>query len=164
MKKPLWINYLWISFSILFADQLSKILVRSLMPDKSFPVLGEFFRMTHVQNFGAAFSLSFGSPFLNRIIFICISFVFLFFIYYILNKSNSKTEWFAYSLVIGGALGNLIDRILLGSVTDFLDFDFPDFIMHRWPIFNIADSSIVVAISILMVYYLFFEKKSPEVK
>lgn len=164
MKKPLWIKYLWISFCIIIADQITKIMVRSMMSNESFPVMGDFFRMTHVQNFGAAFSMSFGGPGLNRIVFITISIIFLILIYYVMNKSNSKTEWLAYSLVIGGAIGNLIDRIILGSVTDFLDFDFPDFIMQRWPIFNIADSSIVVAISILLIYYLFFEKKSSEVK
>ena len=134
------------------------------MPDNSIEVIGNLFRLTHVQNTGAAFSLSFGSPLTNSIVFISISFIFLILLVYIMNKSNSKTELLAYSLVIGGAVGNLLDRIILGSVTDFLDVDFPDFIMHRWPIFNIADSAIVIAITILLIYYVFFEKKTLEVK
>ncbi len=164
MKIAEWIKYLWISLVIVILDQVSKLLIRMNIPDNSVEVMGNFFRLTHVQNYGAAFSLSFGSPVLNRLIFISISFVFLIILAYIMNKSNSKAELIAYSLVIGGAIGNLLDRIILGSVTDFLDFDFPDFIMHRWPIFNIADSSIVIAISILLIYYIFFEKKTLEAK
>ena len=58
----------------------------------------------------------------------------------------------------------MIDRIILGKVTDFLWLDFPDVIMDRWPVFNIADSSIVVAIAIMAVYILFFNKKTEEDK
>ncbi|HOD55003.1 MAG TPA: signal peptidase II [Candidatus Cloacimonadota bacterium] len=159
-----WLKYLWISLTIIILDQITKLLVRIKMPDNSIEVIGNLFRLTHVQNTGAAFSLSFGSPLTNRIVFISISFIFLILLVYIMNKSNSKTELLAYSLVIGGAVGNLLDRIILGSVTDFLDVDFPDFIMHRWPIFNIADSAIVIAITILLIYYVFFEKKTLEVK
>lgn len=164
MAQIKWLKYLWISGIIIILDQLTKVLVRVFMPDMSHSVIGDFFRMTHVQNYGAAFSLSFGGPVLNRLIFILISIIFLIVIYFIMNKTESKVEHIAYSMVIGGAIGNLIDRIVLGSVTDFLDFDFPDFIMHRWPIFNIADSSIVLAIITLLIYFLFFEKKALEVK
>ncbi len=62
-------------------------------------------------------------------------------------------------MILGGAFGNLIDRIFFGGVTDFIWWDFPDFIMERWPVFNIADSSIVVAICLLVVYYLFFREE-----
>ncbi|MCD4651002.1 MAG: signal peptidase II, partial [Candidatus Cloacimonetes bacterium] len=54
---------------------------------------------------------------------------------------------------------NLIDRLIFGKVTDFIDSDFPDFIMYRWPTFNLADSSIVVAIIIFIIYIFFFEKR-----
>lgn len=157
-----WFKYLSISIVIILLDQISKILVRKFIAWKSIPVWGEFFKLTHVQNTGAAFSISLGSPLVNRVFFIIITLVFLVILYFIMKKTDSKTEMIAYSMVIGGAIGNLIDRIVYGSVTDFFDCDFPDFIMERFAIFNIADSSIVIAITILVIYYLFFEKKPLE--
>jgi len=88
-----------------------------------------------------------------------------------LKHSRTLLEKIAYSLIIGGAIGNLIDRVWLGSVTDFLDFDFFtinikrwDFYMDRWPIFNIADSSIVVAIFLMFIYIIFFENSRNSIK
>ncbi|HPY97061.1 MAG TPA: signal peptidase II [Candidatus Cloacimonadota bacterium] len=164
MKRKNNFQYLWISLLIIILDQATKILVRLKMSNQSIEVLGDFFRLTHVQNCGAAFSLSLGGPLFNRIAFTAITIIFLVVILYILKKSHSKSEQISYSLVIGGAIGNVIDRIFVGSVTDFLDFDFPDFIMERWPIFNVADSAIVIAITILLIYFIFFEKKAMEAK
>ncbi|MCL1826568.1 MAG: signal peptidase II, partial [Candidatus Cloacimonetes bacterium] len=150
-------SYLYISLYTIVFDQLSKIAVRTYMPDREIPVIGEFFKLTHVQNSGAAFSLSIGSEVTNRIVFSIVTFFMIFVILYLLSQSKHFLEKISYSLIIGGAIGNLADRALLGSVTDFLDFDFFtinikrfDFYMDRWPIFNIADSSIVVAISLLL--------------
>lgn len=159
IKKPY--NYLIISLIIIFLDQITKIAVRHFMVlGQSISVIGDLFRITYVQNPGAAFSLSFGSEATNRILFSIISFIMIFVIVILFKKSVTKWEKIAYSLIIGGAFGNLIDRILLGSVTDFLDSDFPDFIMERWPVFNIADSAIVVAVILLFVYTIFFEKRN----
>ncbi len=159
-----WAKYLSISVIVILLDQLSKFLVRKYMAWESHSVIGEFVKLTHVQNSGAAFSISLGSPMINRIFFITITFIFLIVLLIIMKKSESKTELIAYSLVVGGAIGNLIDRIIYGSVTDFVDCDFPDFIMERFAIFNVADSSIVIAICILIIYYLFFDKKPLEGK
>ena len=60
-------------------------------------------------------------------------------------------------MILGGAIGNLTDRIIFGSVTDFIWCDFPDFIMQRWPIFNIADSSIVIAMILLFISTIFLK-------
>lgn len=158
-------HFLKISALIIIFDQISKFIVRHFMLNQSIPVVGDFFRLTHVQNPGAAFSLSFGSPFFNRIFFSVITFIMIFIIMFMLKKSKNILEKISFSLIIGGAVGNLIDRILLGSVTDFLDFDFPDFIMERWPIFNIADSAIVIAVILLLFYTIFLEnKEKSEVK
>jgi signal peptidase II len=162
MKNAKW---LWLSLAVIVLDQISKAVIRHFMVQgQSIPVLGKFFMLTYTQNTGAAFSLSLGSPVVNRLFFIVITFVAVGFIAYLLNLSRHKWQNIGFSLVIGGAFGNVIDRIFLGSVTDFLDCDFPDFIMQRWPIFNIADSSIVIAMFILAIYILFFEhrKKLPQ--
>ena len=163
-KHPFY--YLFVSLVIVILDQVSKYIVRLFMPvNDSIPVLGEFFCLTHVQNPGAAFSLSLGSDGFNRVFFGSVAFIMIFVILFMLKKSKSAWEKLSYSLIIGGAIGNLTDRIILGAVTDFLDFDFPDFIMNRWPVFNVADSSIVVAVVLLLFYVLFIEnRKSPEAK
>ena len=62
-------------------------------------------------------------------------------------------------MVLGGALGNLIDRVLFGPVTDFFSMDFPDFIMERFPVFNIADSSIFIGVVLLIIDMLFIKDK-----
>jgi signal peptidase II len=160
-------NYLYISLIVIILDQISKIAVRYYMPlNHEISVIGNYFKLTHVQNFGAAFSLSIGSDMVNRIVFSIITFIMIFVILYMLKHSVTKIEKIAFSLIIGGAVGNLIDRVWLGAVTDFFDFDFItidiprwDFYMDRWPIFNIADSSIVVAMNLLFIYMIFFEKK-----
>ncbi len=157
--------YLWITLVIIIIDQLSKLLIRNLLE------LGEIIKITpkiiwitYVQNTGAAFSLSFGTPGLNKIVFIIVSLLAIFLIFYLLSKTSSKIEKISFALILGGAVGNLIDRIALGKVTDFIWCDFPDVIMTRWPVFNIADSSIVIAIAIMVGYTIFHRDKAMEEK
>lgn len=156
MKKT---AYFSITLLIVFLDQVSKFIIRNYVdfgPRNFIQVTEKYFWLTHVQNEGAAFSLSLGSDLINRVVFVIISLLASGLLIRLILTSKSKVETLSFSLILGGALGNLIDRIFLGSVTDFIWCDFPDFIMQRWPVFNIADSSIVIAISIMVVYYLFF--------
>ncbi|OQX70616.1 MAG: signal peptidase II [Candidatus Cloacimonas sp. 4484_275] len=160
---PFW----WISVLVIFLDQVSKYIVRNIIDFGSTNIIKiteNFFWLTHVQNTGAAFSLSFGNIIINKIFFIIFTVVAVVLIVLVSRKSKSQVEKFAFALILGGAIGNLIDRIVLGSVTDFIWWDFPDFVMQRWPVFNIADSSIVIALTILIVYTLFFNKKKLEEK
>jgi len=149
--------------TILIIDQVSKIYIRNLFADKNpgyyISVIGNFFRITFVQNYGAAFGISLFRPKINNIIFISISIIAIIIIIYLLLKSQTNWTRYSYTFILAGAVGNFIDRIFFGKVTDFLDFDFPDFIVQRWYVFNIADASIVVGITILMIYFIFFEKK-----
>ena len=155
--------FLWISIVVIFLDQLTKHLIRANLDyGEIIKITEKLFWLTYIRNTGAAFSFSFGDAALNKIIFIVVSSLASVLLIVLIKKSKSKLETIAYSLILGGALGNLIDRIFLGSVTDFLWCDFPDWIMHRWPVFNLADSSIVVAIVILVLYTLFWEKKKVE--
>jgi len=165
MKKfvPFW----WLSILIVLIDQTTKFFVRNFInfgSDNIIKITDKFFWLTHVQNTGAAFSISFGNLIFNKIFFITFTLVAIFIIIYVSKNSKSKIEQFAFALILGGAIGNLIDRIIFGSVTDFIWWDFPDFIMERWPVFNIADSSIVIALTILVIYTLFFNKKKLEEK
>ncbi len=156
-------KFLLLFLTILIIDQSSKVYVRNLFanrePEYYISVVGNFFRISFVQNYGAAFGISIAKGEVNNIIFISISLIAIIVITYLFIKSESNWTKYSYTLILAGAVGNLIDRIFLGKVTDFLDFDFPDFIVQRWYVFNIADASIVVGITILMIYFIFFEKK-----
>ncbi|MBT3168533.1 MAG: signal peptidase II [Candidatus Cloacimonetes bacterium] len=162
MRKP---SFWWISILVIALDQITKIVVRKfIVLHDTIKITPKFFWLTHVENEGAAFSLSFGNPIVNRIIFIMVSIIAAILILRLKIKSTSKTEQIIYTLVLGGAIGNLIDRVIFGSVTDFIWWDFPDFIMQRWPVFNIADSSIVIAISLIVITSIFQKKNILEDK
>lgn len=164
--KPAWL----IMLIILVLDQLTKLLIRTRMElYDSIPVLpklfGDTFLLTHVQNTGAAFSLSPFTPSVNRIFFIIITILAVIFVIYLLRRSAHRIQVYAFGFVLGGAIGNLIDRIRFGGVTDFIDCDFPDFIMQRWPIFNVADSAIFIAMTLIIIDMIFIhERVSPSVQ
>ena len=157
------LTVLWPTLVVLILDQLTKLWVRSNMTlGESFPLLGEdFFRLTHVENSGIAFGLRAGTP-LFLILFNAVASIAI--LYFILSSQREggtalpKSVNFSLTLILGGAIGNLIDRILYGRVTDFLDVDFPDFIMMRWPTFNIADSAVTIGVTLWCLHLLFSAK------
>jgi len=154
---------------VILLDQLTKILTRnSTAEGDSFAVLpqlfGDTFRFTHLSNTGAAFSFSLGNPAWNRVFFISATVVAVIFVLYLLYQATHRIQVIAFGLVLGGAIGNnLIDRLIYGQVTDFIDVDFPDFIMTRWPVFNVADSAIFIAMGLLIFSLIFLpDKRKPE--
>jgi len=158
----------WILMSvILVLDQASKLLTRMFTElYDSIPILpslfGDTFRFTHLQNTGAAFSMSLSNPTVNRIFFITASILAIIFIIYLLRKATHRLQVWAFGLVLGGAFGNLIDRIFLGSVTDFVDVNIPDMLgMTRFPVFNVADSAIFIGMMLLIIDMIFL-KDAPE--
>ena len=136
---------------LIAADQLSKIWIRSnLEYGQSLPATG-LFRLTHVHNTGAAFGLFQDHSFpLTIVALIGIGAILLFvlFIYHRPPFLDSRPGKLALGLVLGGTVGNLIDRLRLGYVTDFIDIGI-------WPVFNIADSVIVIGV-IIFAYSLRF--------
>jgi signal peptidase II len=134
---------LFIAGVILAADQFTKLLVqKSIHPYESISIL-PFLHLVNVKNQGAAFGLfqSFGNLF-----FISISSVAV--VVILVWMYRSRGERVGLSLVLGGALGNMIDRIRLGYVTDFIDI-FAG--RYHWPAFNIADSALTIGIGILFI-------------
>jgi len=160
------VTLFWPAFLVLLLDQITKLSIRlSLAPGESIPVLGpDFFLLTHVRNTGVAFGLQPGG-----IVFLALfnAAASLGLIYLLLRSSRQTTAesprlvQFALALILGGALGNLIDRVAFGRVTDFLDFDFPNFIMTRWPVFNIADSAVLIGVTLWSFYLLFAPQRKP---
>jgi signal peptidase II len=132
---------------VLAVDQATKALVRAeLRPDTWIDLIPGVLRLNHVRNQGAAFGLMWG----QRLVFVGVTALVL---------AGLAFVWFRYhprgwlvvpslGLLAGGAIGNLIDRLIAGRVTDFID-------VHFWPVFNVADSAIVVGVGILVVWLLF---------
>ena len=134
-----------ISLMVFGLDIVSKqLIIHLLNVDESIRIVKNFFSITYAKNTGVAFSLLDGKV---SFIVIMTLFVVFFLFKYVINHVNSKLEIIAYSFVIGGALGNLFDRIIYGYVIDFLDF----YIFgYNYPIFNLADSFIVIGIFLLL--------------
>jgi len=133
---------------IVAADQFSKIWIRSYPEGQPIFDAG-FFQITHIHNTGAAFGLFQGYSFALTIITvvgIAVILLYIFLIHRLLPFLDGMPGKSALGLVLGGTIGNLIDRLCFGYVTDFIDFGF-------WPAFNIADSAITVGV-IIFAYSL----------
>ena len=147
-------RFLWIIPLAVAIDQASKFIVRGSMAlYQSEPVLGDFFRLTYIHNPGAAFGLNVGSPLLHTA-FSILALGILVYLYRSLTE-NERLLRLALCLVLGGAVGNIIDRLYLGEVIDFFDFGLGDL---RWPIFNFADSFVTVGVLLLALGYSRREK------
>ena len=128
-----------IGLIIFILDQIVKLAIGFSIPlNRSKIIIKDFFSISNVHNYGAAFSIFYG----NRILLIIVSLLALFLIYFFIlrNLKNTKLEIITYSLLIGGILGNLLDRIIYGYVVDFFDFKI---FGYNFPVFNIADICIV---------------------
>jgi signal peptidase II len=133
------------ALAVVVLDQLTKLLVRSFLPyHSSITLLPKVLNLTHTYNTGAGFSIFTNQNIL--LIFAVIGIIGAMLYYFDRFKESEKI--FA-SIIIGGALGNLIDRILLGHVVDFIDTGF-------WPVFNVADSAVTLGVCGLL--YLAFKK------
>ena len=149
---------IWILVSVavvtLVSDQVTKYLIRdTLAIGESWPREG-FFRITHGTNTGTAFGL-----FQDQTLWLTVASVFAIgFIIYFYRAHGGQT-WLSglnVGLLLGGAFGNLIDRVVAGRVTDFID-------VGPWPIFNIADSAVVVGITLLIANMILFENGERDV-
>lgn len=140
-------------FLILFLDQTSKIVVEKLLPLGRSVSVFPFFALTHVQNTGAAFGLFAQS---NKL-FIGLTVVILALLVKMHKELTTQGAWAraGISFVWGGAIGNLVDRLRNGAVTDFLDVYWKAW---HWPAFNVADSAITIGVSLLLLQNFITEK------
>jgi signal peptidase II len=127
------------------ADQLTKILTLRFIPyQESIPVIPGFFNLTHLHNTGAAFSMLHD----NNLFFILLSSaVFIALIVLRRHFTGLLMQW-GWILLLSGIIGNVTDRIRLGHVVDFLDFQFGG---YHWPAFNVADSCICIAAGLFVI-------------
>ena len=139
MKKKI----ILLSSLFILLDIVSKQIIKNVLSlGESIRIIPNFFNITYVTNDGAAFSLLKG----QRFLFIILAIVFFIYLLYLL-KNNRINKWY-YSLLIGGILGNLFDRIIYGFVIDFLDFQIFN---YNAPIFNLADTFIVICVLIILI-------------
>ena len=164
MMKPInRLFYLVITISIILADQLSKYFIRSSynLFEQSDVIKG-FFRIVYVRNDGAVWGFLSGNrnPLITKtitilaIVALCVV-IYLFF----KMKSINKLEILALSFIAGGAIGNIIDRISLGYVVDFIELYVKQF---RWPTFNIADS--FISIGMIMLVFTILKSNTKNTK
>ncbi|MEW6009430.1 MAG: signal peptidase II [Candidatus Omnitrophota bacterium] len=145
------ISFFLFSLLIFLLDILSKRLVlNSLFFGESIPVIRGIFHISLVANTGTAFGLFKGLA----TFFTLFSIIAVIAIIYILSVSKNLNRLynFALSLILAGALGNLLDRIIYGFVVDFLDF-------RIWPVFNVADSAITIGVGLLIYKTIFIKEK-----
>lgn len=145
-------RYYVIAFFAIILDQYTKWLVLTKMKlYASLPVIDTFFYITSHRNRGAAFGIL-----QNKwVFFISITLVVVAVLMYYIWKLRAENGWFvlSLSLILGGAIGNLIDRVQHGEVIDFLDLRFGT---YNFPVFNVADSVIVIGVSILILLSIFY--------
>jgi len=150
---------IWIIISLiaLGLDQLVKFMVISNIKfESSKEIINGFFFITNIKNSGAAWSILQN----GRLFFIIMTPFVLAVVCYYLYKSDNRFLKISLSLIIGGALGNFVDRLFRGSVIDFLEFHFGT---YYFPIFNIADSLVVIGTFMLAFYLLFIYKEKEKI-
>jgi signal peptidase II len=150
-------------------DQLTKWwAVSRLSPSLDFPqgevvrVWGDFFRFQLAYNSGAAFSSRPQSilPFLSPTVFFLLISLIAVSVLTWFYLSLKKQDWLSHlgiAMIVCGALGNFVDRMRIGKVVDFIDCDFPDFIMLRWPTFNVADCFVTVGVAVVLLAPLIYK-------
>jgi signal peptidase II len=147
-----------IALFVLFLDRLAKLAIeRNISLHDSVNIIPGFFRLTHVENRGAAFGLFADSPSEWKIaVLVLFSLVALVIVCALLwkNSHSMTTTGVGLALILGGALGNLWDRLVSGHVVDFLLFYIGQ---YQWPAFNVADSAIVIG-ACLLVFEILFTK------
>ena len=143
----------------IFIDQISKYgAFINLLDSKPIVIIENFFQLNYVENYGAAWGILKNQR--HFLVILTILIVMALAIYIKTNKNLSKLTLISISLIIGGAIGNLIDRIKMGYVIDFLDVNFGD--LYDFPVFNFADSFIVIGTFIMLYLILTDRYEKPE--
>lgn len=142
---------------IVALDQFTKyVIVNKIVFGEVIPVLDNFFYLTYWENKGAAWGILQN----GRYFFIVLTSIVIVIMAYFLYKADNNYLKVSLALVLGGALGNLVDRVRMGSVVDFLDFYIGS---YHFPTFNVADTFVVIG-TFLLAYYLIFIYKEKELE
>lgn len=152
LSKKAWLEFLWIVLLVSALDQLTKFaILNSFEYGDQKEIIPGVFNLILTFNKGAAFGLlsGVGDGFRELILGITtLAALFVVFYFLIFEYNQDRVGQLALSMIVGGALGNVIDRMRLGMVVDFLDFYYKD---YHWPAFNVADSSICIGVFLLIL-------------
>lgn len=145
---------LLLSLVVILVDQISKFLVRFHFEyAKPHRILGNWVRLTFIENPGMAFGIEFGGqPFFALFSFLATIAILVFLVRARAEKGQLRVS---LSLILGGAIGNLIDRLLYGKVVDFIDIRIAEV---NWPVFNIADVAVMLGMAMLITMMVFDRK------
>lgn len=146
---------LLVSFICISLDQIIKIIVSKMPLYSSIKIINNFFYITYVKNDGAAWNILSG----GRIILVLIATIVIYLIYDLLikNQKLDKEYTILYGMLYGGIIGNLFDRIVHGYVVDYLDFYI---LKYNFPVFNLADSLIVLSVIFLIIKLIRGDKRA----
>jgi signal peptidase II len=143
-----WWNWLWLAAAVIALDRITKLLVvAALVRGAEVPVTG-FMSLVLAYNSGAAFSFLAGEPGWQRWFFTAVAVIASAFLVYMLRRGGTRALCAGLALILGGALGNLWDRIAIGKVVDFLLLHYQAW---AWPAFNVADSAITLGAALLVI-------------
>ena len=166
-SRPEWKNSIYlltITLPIVIIDQITKIWAIAFKGGGEKVVFESWWSFIYTENRGALWGIGNNfSEFMRKLVFLGISSVItLVIVYLLLSYAENRLMKYIYGFVLGGALGNLYDRFFRGFVIDFIDWHAGDF--YHWPTFNIADVAIVVAVFLMSIEILFFQKKEETAK
>ncbi len=149
-----------VSVIVLVIDQISKFFIKKFMQlYQSIEIIKDIFYITYVQNSGISFGMLGGieSEIKRWILVFIIGIAIIIISYYWFTYRNENLFYnIGCGMILGGAMGNFMDRLFIGKVVDFIDVGYKSF---RWPVFNMADTCISIGIGILIFYLLFIKKE-----
>ena len=159
------LRYLLLAFigvAVVVVDQITKLwIMESMRLHESIPIIPNLFSLTYIRNPGAAFGLLAGSSNAFRMVFFGITSLFALALLGTILVRLPEKDWIgqlSIAGILGGAIGNLIDRLRFGEVIDFLDVYIEP---YHWPAFNVADSAISVGVVCLIIHFAFERKETP---
>ena len=165
MSKREKIVPLSLTIFVVFLDQITKEIVsRTLTYGRPIEIIGDFFRLVYVRNPAIAFSLgrNLEGP-MRKALFIILPIAVILFLvfFYLFSKELSPLQNWSLAAILGGGISNVFDRVVRGDgVIDFFDFKFYNiFGLKRWPTFNVADMTVVIAGTILFISFIYSEVK-----
>ena len=153
-------KYYFLSLILVIADQLTKMMVLGSLKLYESIEITSFFSLTHVHNYGAAFSFLADEDGWQQYFLVSISVIASIAIILWMRKTSTKQPYklIALSLILSGAIGNLIDRAVFGFVIDFINLHYQDF---YWPVFNVADTAITLGVILLLLVDFKQDKAKP---
>ncbi len=145
-----------IAFFVVVADQLSKYFIYDVMTDTGASVvLAPYLNIVSAFNKGVSFSMFNDGGVWGRVVLILVALAIIIFLLFWLKDERSGFVRISLGMIIGGAVGNLLDRLRMGAVYDFLDFHYG---IYHWPAFNVADSFICLGAFFIICHVLFYKK------